>query len=109
MKDRTRLAILGALVGLLVALGATGLFIARSARLEEAAYLAHNDALARAMAAAIQAREDGYQHICPRTPAGFASARPWCAATARRRSSTCGRSSGRSPSWTGRSWPIRPA
>jgi signal transduction histidine kinase len=63
VKDRTRLAILGALVGLLVALGATGLFIARSARLEEAASLAHNDALARAMAAAIQAREEGYQHI----------------------------------------------
>jgi len=60
---RTRVAILGILVGLLAVLLAGGYFFARSVRLEEAQALAESDAIGRGVAAFILAREEGFLNI----------------------------------------------
>jgi signal transduction histidine kinase/CheY-like chemotaxis protein len=60
---RTAWATSSVLGALLVTFVATGFLFARSLRLEEADHLAQNDAIARSVAASIQAREEGYLSV----------------------------------------------
>jgi len=58
----TQGTILGVLIGLLVILSVTGYFFFESLRLEEQKTLAESDAIARSVAASIQARQDGHMN-----------------------------------------------
>ncbi|MCI4364359.1 MAG: ATP-binding protein [Thermoplasmata archaeon] len=60
---RTAWAISSVLGALLVTFVATGFLFTRSLRLEEADHLTENDAVARSVAASIQAREEGYLKV----------------------------------------------
>src|SRR5437016_10177789 len=56
-------AIYAVLAGLLAVLVMTGVFFARSIQLEKRDYLIQNDAIARSVAASIEAREAGYLDV----------------------------------------------
>jgi len=60
--DLTRWGLLAALAGLVVVILVAGYFFARSLELEQVRSLAENDAIARGIAAFIEAREDDYKH-----------------------------------------------
>ncbi len=59
----TQWAVALVMAGLIVVLSAMGYFFVRSVALEEAKSLAESDAIARGVAALVEAREEGYMHI----------------------------------------------
>ncbi|MBI2467534.1 MAG: hypothetical protein HYV62_06920 [Candidatus Rokubacteria bacterium] len=60
---RTHWALVAVSAGLVVVVTLTGLFFLRSARLEEARSLAENEAIARGVAAFIEAKEQAYLDV----------------------------------------------